>query len=412
MHRILDQVHTATTRAQDPVRQALALALIPVVALGFARFAYGSVLPAMRVELDWDYRLAAVPAISNGVGYLVGAMTGARVVAKVGAIRGALGSVAITAVATGATGLASGVDVIAVLRFVTGCAGAWAYVAGAVATTALRARGVRMAMVWYPAGTGVGVAVSAAIGLLVRDRSELWDWTWLVLGALGLVAVWIVHRSTCGIGSLDPPRPNAAYGGFALAGWNIAAGYALFGAGYIGVATFGVSYLVDDGLTTLWAQLFWIVVGGAIMVSGRWWAHWFEIAGGGLPLAGPIAGCAVAAALLLIPVTTIGAMLSAALLGGCLLNTTAGISTIIHRDLEPAAWGRAFAGVTAAFAAGQMIGPVIAVIVGEDTDAAYSILAASAILLALGAIVAGLPVRDDPASLVDMRAPMRGTRSR
>lgn len=33
----------------------LALALGPAVSNGFARFGYGLILPAMRIDLDWSY---------------------------------------------------------------------------------------------------------------------------------------------------------------------------------------------------------------------------------------------------------------------------------------------------------------------------------------------------------------------
>ena len=50
------------------------LALGPVVALGFARFAYGLVLPAMRDDLGWSFAEAGFINTANAVGYLVGAI--------------------------------------------------------------------------------------------------------------------------------------------------------------------------------------------------------------------------------------------------------------------------------------------------------------------------------------------------
>lgn len=383
----------ASTQEPADVRAALVLALVPVIVLGFARFAYGSVLPAMRAELTWDYRDAAWPAITNGVGYLIGALTGGRVAARLGPARATIASLLATCTAILVTGLVTHREIISLLRFITGCTGAWAYVGGAVLSTALRERGVRMAMIWYPAGTGIGIAMSAIIGIWVADRTRYWDETWLALGVLGFVSAVLIIRAATQLEGLAPNRASSALGGFALVGWRIPVAYGLFGAGYICVATFGTSHLVDEGLTATAVQLFWVIAGIVIAGSGPLWASYFDRAPGGRPLGAPIACCAIAAAFFLAPASILTTCIAGLFLGAGLLNTTAGISTIIHRDLQPADWGRAFAAITAAFAVGQMIGPVSALATPDRAASAYPVLIASTILLSLGAVVALLPNR-------------------
>ncbi|MEZ5661018.1 MAG: YbfB/YjiJ family MFS transporter [Burkholderiaceae bacterium] len=48
------------------------LALGTVVSNGFARFAYGLVLPAMRADLQWTYTQAGWINTANAIGYLLG----------------------------------------------------------------------------------------------------------------------------------------------------------------------------------------------------------------------------------------------------------------------------------------------------------------------------------------------------
>ena len=53
---------------------ALGLAASPAVALGFARFAYGLLLPGMRADLSWTYTQAGLMNTANAGGYLAGAL--------------------------------------------------------------------------------------------------------------------------------------------------------------------------------------------------------------------------------------------------------------------------------------------------------------------------------------------------
>ncbi|MBV9469483.1 MAG: YbfB/YjiJ family MFS transporter, partial [Abitibacteriaceae bacterium] len=52
---------------------ALGLCLAPAVAIGFGRFAYALILPAIRINLGWSYAQAGGLNTANAVGYLLGA---------------------------------------------------------------------------------------------------------------------------------------------------------------------------------------------------------------------------------------------------------------------------------------------------------------------------------------------------
>ena len=60
-----------------PMWSAAGLAAGPLVGLGFARFAYALLLPAMASHLAWSLATAGAMNTANGVGYLVGALVAA-----------------------------------------------------------------------------------------------------------------------------------------------------------------------------------------------------------------------------------------------------------------------------------------------------------------------------------------------
>ena len=56
---------------------AVGLSTGAAVALGFSRFAYGLLLPAMRADLGWSYVQAGGLNTAIGAGYILGALVAA-----------------------------------------------------------------------------------------------------------------------------------------------------------------------------------------------------------------------------------------------------------------------------------------------------------------------------------------------
>ena len=65
-----------TTRPSPPNPWLVLLGLLlgVLVTNGFARFAYGLILPAMRADLDWTYAQAGWLNTANALGYILGAI--------------------------------------------------------------------------------------------------------------------------------------------------------------------------------------------------------------------------------------------------------------------------------------------------------------------------------------------------
>jgi MFS family permease len=141
------------------------LALGPASALGFARFAYGLLIPAMRTELHWSLAQAGTLTTANSLGYLLGAVAAAPVARLLGvAVTFRLGMVltAVSLAATAATG--GGYAGLFLTRLVAGLAGALVFItAGVIASrAATRARSAVPLTICF-AGAGLGIAISGTV---------------------------------------------------------------------------------------------------------------------------------------------------------------------------------------------------------------------------------------------------------
>src|ERR1700742_1806241 len=86
---------------------AVGLSTGAAVALGFSRFAYGLLLPAMRADLGWSYVQAGGLNTAIGAGYILGALVAAWTAKRWGMVRAFVGAFAVSAVVlllTAATG--------------------------------------------------------------------------------------------------------------------------------------------------------------------------------------------------------------------------------------------------------------------------------------------------------------------
>jgi MFS-type transporter involved in bile tolerance (Atg22 family) len=86
----------------------------------------------------------------------------------------------------------------------------------------------------------------------------------------------------------------------------------------------------------------------------------------------------------------VAAFISGALFGGVFLSVVASTTAMVRHNLDAALWPSGISAFTIVFAAGQIVGPSL---VGGLADGAGGLragLAASAALLALGALIAWL----------------------
>ena len=252
-----------TASSASAIRTGLAGAIAMAAAMGFGRFFFTPVLPAMMADLGLDAAAAGVIASANFVGYLAGA-----VLAAYGWAAGRERPIAIAALVANAilllaTAMASGLALLVVIRFLAGIASAFAmiFTSAIVLSHGLILRDARVQMLHF-AGVGVGIALSSLVVYFVGDGSigGLADWRidWLAAFAVTAAAVAAVHL-------LLPSTKGVASGGTeprlrwtpALLGLTLS--YGIFGAGYIVTATFIVAIVREGAGGPLLECLAWLV---------------------------------------------------------------------------------------------------------------------------------------------------------
>lgn len=383
--------------ASEPVNRPLPLAIGGLIAMaaamGIGRFVYTPILPAMAEALGLSNTQAGLIASANFLGYLAGALLAATPRLPGSRRTWLLTSLAVSAVTTGAMGLASSLPVFVVLRFIGGGASAFVLVlASALVLDGLAlAHRSHLSSVHF-AGVGVGIAVSAlAVSVLVAADSD-WRTLWYAPGALALAALaavaWLIpyeprhhHRSA---GNHRTPGSR----GLAALIW----GYGLFGFGYVVTATFLVAIVRASPQLRPAEPLVWLVVGLAgvpsvaiwTKVSSRYGTSWT------FSVACLIEAVGVAASVLWPSIP--GVLLAAALLGGTFMGLTA-LGLARGRQFAPANPRPVLASLTAAFGLGQIIGPSLAGYLFAVTGgfAVPSLLAAGA-LVAAAVVVRGIPL--------------------
>ena len=372
--------------ARRDVLIALGLALAPVIALGFSRFAYALLLPPMRQDLDWSYTAAGGMNTANAIGYVAGAASAAVWAKRWGARRTFTASLAVSAGVLTATGLTSSYDVLMALRTLGGVSTAVAFVVGS--SLAARLRPALLPV--YFAGVGVGVVTSGVVVPLALsgDASDDWRLGWALLGLaslLALVPAYLASRAvpTSGGGAVARlERGEIGRLGFAFVA------YVLFGAGYVSYMTFVVALLRDGDLAAWVPTVFWIVLGVASSAFIAPWGRRLATCHGGNGIAAVSAVVLLGTAPLLIEATAITALVSAIIFGSTFMAGPSAVTSLCRRVLRPEGWTAGIALMTTGFALGQAFGPLLSGWLSDSTGDLRTGLLVSPVLLAAAALAA------------------------
>ncbi|MGZ5223622.1 MAG: YbfB/YjiJ family MFS transporter [Burkholderiales bacterium] len=382
--------YTAADRASRSERSDKAYAIAGLaglaLAMGVGRFALTPIFPLMQSEASLSVADGAWLAAANYLGYLVGALAAFGVNRRVSMfIRAAL---VVNAAATLGIGLTHAFPVWLAWRFIAGVASAFLLVfisATCVERLAPRGRPMLIAAVFSGVGAGIfGVGVLVfALAYSAVDSSGIW----LALGALSVVLtmfVWPVFRERSDAHLGAPAMQRIAQR--RLAWWPVIASYGLLGFGYIVPATFlpiMAKSVVGDGWTF---GLTWPAFGFAAFVStfvGTYasrrasglgvWRTSQSVMALGVALPALLSG--------LVPIIA-----AAICVGGTFMVITMSAMQTATQ-LGTAYPKRLMAAMTAAFAAGQLAGPV-AVSWSIEPGAGFSkLLLTAAASLLLGALL-------------------------
>lgn len=364
--------HAATAARHGPAATALALAgaLSLAVAMGIGRFAFTPMLPLMIREGGIDVGWGGWIAAANYAGYLVGALTAARM--PLPPIRLALAALLLTAVLTAAMAVPAPAGVWLVLRLAAGACSAWAFVGTSVWCLGALARAGQPGWggIVY-AGVGSGIMLAGLYCLAGAQVSVAG--LWLQLGAVALVLIapvaWVMRRLAASgaaalsspvvpAASVPPAAPAAAAGPLPQGTHSLVLCYGLLGFGYILPATFlpvlARSIVDDPRLFGLAWPVFGLTAALSTLLAGWWmrratrlqvWAVSNLLMGVGVLLPSLwLSGLTIA--------------LSALLVGGTfMVITLAGVQEMRARAVgDPT---RLVGRSTTAFAAGQIAGPLL-----------------------------------------------------
>lgn len=370
-------------RLYSPRAIAIAGCAALAVAMGIGRFALTPVLPMMQEEGALTIAAGGWLASANYVGYLLGALSAVLVrIPPSIAIRGAL---MVVAMATMGMGFEPRFEGWIILRAVAGVASAWVLISVSAWTLRKLAplgRPVLTSAVF--AGVGSGIAVAGALTLVSMHVHATAAQTWIALGSLSLIvtaAIWPIVTRDIEASDGDGGRASAAESGSSWESTWLVLCYGAFGFGYIIPATFlpvMARDAVKDQSVFGWA---WPVFGIAAALSTfsgglsrriggnrRLWiaSHLVMAVGVCVPAFLPGLGSVMLAAL-----CVGGTFVVATMCGMQEARVVAGVNAT-----------RLMAAMTAAFAVGQIAGPiVVSYTVTRGGDLAAPLLVAGGALL-------------------------------
>lgn len=366
------------TIATSATTVALTGFLSLAVAMGIGRFAFTPILPMMQSGAGLSLSSGAWLASANYGGYLAGALSaiGLRLAAAP-AIRAGLFTIALT---TLAVGLTHDFAMWIVLRGLAGFASAWVLVfVSAWCLDALSRLGRPALAGVVFAGVGFGIAYAGVLCVYLVGSDARWEDAWIALGFAALAATALVWRvlaraSAAGRSSgSNAEKPGQ---------WLLVLAYGAFGFGYSVPATFIPALAKQQLADPVHFGWFWPLFGLAASASTVLVATLGPTAAHGRRVwSGVQLVMAVSVILPLILPGLSGLGLSALGVGGTfMVITMTGLR--VARASAGANAPRLMAAMTAAFATGQIAGPLT---VGV-TDGFMPALLAASVVLAIGAL--------------------------
>nr|WP_295781101.1 YbfB/YjiJ family MFS transporter [Rhodoferax sp.] len=380
---------------------AITLSLGAAVSLGITRFAYGLLLPAMRVDLGWSYTLAGAMNTANALGYFLGALLTPWLLNRVGASTLLWGGAFLASLFMGLSGFFTTAEPLLVQRLLAGVASAFVFIAGGLLAARLGAhapkRGGLLIGLYY-GGTGVGIVLSAVLVPWVLEQAGTqlyaWRWAWWLLALACVLAsaalLWPARvMANAAFPAVDAPGGAQQVQHFRWRPFGFAlGGYTLFGMGYIGYMTFVVALLREQGSSALAVTVFYGLLGLAVMASSRIWAGLLDRHKNGHALAKLNALLGVATILPALTQSWPVVLASGLLFGAVFLSVVASTTALVRHNLPPSAWAAGISAFTTVFAAGQIIGPTVVGWIADGPGGLARGLVVSAFALWAGAALA------------------------
>ncbi len=369
-----------------PSPRAVALAGLTAlaVAMGIGRFAFTPILPMMQQDAGLSVAGGGWLASANYLGFLLGAASaiGLRV-RPTTVIRGGL---IVIGMVTLGMGFEDRFAAWILLRALSGIANAWVQVfafAWCLERLAAARHALLNGVVCAGVGTGISVVGGVCLALMQARASSAFAWTALgVISLIATAAIWRVFGPDDEATTANGRRPTARGGHWGADSLRLVLCFGASGFGYIIPATFlpvMARQLIPDPLVFGWS---WPVFGAAAAIAPLATAGWARVLGNRRLW---ILSHLVMALGVVLPVSWpgIGGIMMAALLVGStfMVNGMAGMQEA-RAVAGPHAAGL-MAAMTAAFATGQIVGPVsVSILVDAGGNLSKPLRAAALVLIA------------------------------
>jgi MFS family permease len=362
---------------------------------GFARFAYGLILPAMKSEMGWNYAQAGWLNTANALGYISGAILTMLVIQRISPSALFAFGIVTTTLALLATGLNTALWWQTLWRVLAGFFGAMSFSsAGALAAGLFQNDARRNALaiaILFGSGGGLGILLAGAALPLILDAygPSAWPMGWVFIGLVSLSFVPLGLWSALKLRTPALSRATAA----PLPVRRMLPemmGYAGFGLGYIVYLTFLSEWMTQQAAGAGFIALIWVLLGICISFSPWVWRPILERHASGLPLALILVSIAIGSALPVISPSAPALMISAIIFGLSVFMAPGAVTNFIRQNLPSESWGHAISVFTVVFAVAQTVGPYGAGLIGDlFENIGVSLLTAAGLLL-IGALIAAM----------------------
>lgn len=359
-----------------------------MIAMGIGRFAYTPIFPLMQNALGFSDALAGYLASSNYTGYLVGAIFTSVLPLKKHRIFYLRSSLIVSIVTTFMMGLVHSYILMLVIRFISGLASAFIFVlASSIVLDKLADFNKTHWSGYFYSGVGFGIFFST---LFIPSFNDFFHWegVWIGLAIVSFILMlfvwlWLMESQNTKKKITEQKVTVKAFPRKWLL-WLILA-YGLEGLGYIVTGTFIVS-IAEQTKTFNEPSIVWIVVGLAAIPSCIIWSGLSKKWGYVKSLVFSMMLQSIGIVLPVFWLTQMSFIISAVLFGATFMGITT-LATTLAREISPSNSSRIIGILTATYAAGQMIGPIIAGLLITKTQSFYSSLIGAGTAVFFGAML-------------------------
>lgn len=348
------------------------------VILGFSRLSYGLLLPSIRADLSGSYGSYGLVGTANFAGYLIGTLLVPPLLTRYGN-RLRLNLFGLFAMNAAMIASAISLDLwqLGFWRLLIGIFSALA----TVLTMALMLervypaeRGRASGLAWM--GGSIGIVISGLIAppIISTGSNLAWRLVWIIMGLVGIVAAFGLHRLL--VANTPPPLsterstgPVQVHKPATLASIMaelflprgllfITLTYFTFGFGYIIYSVFFISLLKEQGLPEILVGLVWAVSGGTGVFASFMWGRAVDRWPNGFILAASCGLGTLGAVLIMSGVFPVE-FLGAGVMGLSLIGVPLIVTVLLKIAIPAEHYTSSFSFITAIFAIGQMIGPLV-----------------------------------------------------